>query len=306
MNEISANSLSDEISSQDGKHSTYVTRAAVLALCLAVVKVALFLLTGSMVVALSALDSLIDAGVSLINRKVIRFSNQEADSNHPYGHGKAESIAALGQSVMILLGSFIIIGTSAMQLFKKSYLTEGFGGYDFYLVFFFLFAAIASIAIASLLKNKGERYQSPALIADGEHYKVDFISNLGNAVTFALIAWTSMLWLDPVVAALTGLWMIRGGWSLLIASIDDLMDHDISEEDKNKAISLIHQASPKVIDVHKLRGRRSGSKALLDFHVTLPSELSFHEVHDIVEEIEETLAKEMAADAVVHADPDDI
>ena len=291
---------------KDSKASLVAGIAAGLAFVLALLKLILFLSTGSMVVALSALDSFVDALISLLNRKVLTFARTEADLDHPYGHGKAESIAALGQGAVILSGAVTVIASSLYKLAFETLETSKFLEYGWEIAIFFFISAIFSVCISLLLSHYGKKENSPALKADAEHYRVDVLANLGTVLTFVLISLTEFVFLDQVMAVIFAVYIFREGMSLCKQATEQLMDHDITEEVKNKATQIVHSVSSQIIDVHKLRGRESGHRYLLDFHITLPATLSFGEVHEIVEKVEAALDQGMDADAVVHADPDDL
>lgn len=279
--------------------------AAVFAGCLAVVKFIIFLKSGSLIVALSAFDSAIDVIVSFVNHRVIRFARLDADSDHPYGHGKAESIAALGQGALIAGAALTILTSSIQQLVTRGESDlHSYGSY--WVAGFFLFAAGSSSLIAMLLKKYGLRFNSPALLGDSEHYRSDVFSNVGSAVAVSLILWLGYEWLDPAIAGVLAIVIAFNGFRLLRRTVDELMDHDVEPEIKEKALKLIADTNEKIIDVHRFRGRRSGHRLFFDFHITLPDNLNFVEIHSIADAVEDKLVAEFDADVTVHVDPESI
>lgn len=273
--------------------------AAVLALC----KLVLFFMTGSMVVALSAWDSTLDVFVSSLNQKVIHYARQEPDSNHPYGHGKAESMAALAQGALILGGAGLIMFSSAQKLWESLHGQTQLFAHTWPTAAFFIFAALASTIITKGLRRASLKYNSPALAADSEHYRTDVIANLASALSVAAIAVTGKAWLDPLLAGVFAVNIGWGGYKLLSNSINELLDHDLPIRLKEEVLEVIASCNQNIIDVHNFRGRRSGHKYFFDFHVTLPSHLDFRTVHDITENVEKQIEERFDADVVVHADP---
>ena len=273
--------------------------AAVLALC----KLVLFFMTGSMVVALSAWDSTLDVFVSSLNQKVIHYARQEPDSNHPYGHGKAESMAALAQGALILGGAGLIMFSSIQKLWESFHGKSQLFEHTWPTAVFFLFAALASTIITKSLKRASHKYNSPALSADSEHYRTDVIANIASALSVAAIAMTGKAWLDPLLAGVFAVNIGWGGYKLLSNSINELLDHDLPFNLKEEVIAVIADCYQNIIDVHNFRGRRSGHKYFFDFHVTLPSHLDFTTVHEITESVEKRIEERFDADVVVHADP---
>ena len=280
------------------------TAAAFAATGLAIGKLFLFWFTGSMVVALSAWDSCMDVMVSLINRKIIHFARQSADTEHPYGHGKAESIAAFAQGTLISGGALIIFVSSVQKLYHALQGKPEPTADTWFAVSFFVGASALSLLITMWLKHFGKRFSSPALLADSEHYRMDVVANIASAVSIACVLLTQKVWLDPLLACVFSIYIAFGGYKLLKESANDLMDREVPEEIKTEALSIVEATSSMIIDVHKFRGRRSGHRYFFDFHVTLPTALQFAEVHVIVEKIEDNLQSRFDADVVVHADPD--
>jgi ferrous-iron efflux pump FieF len=273
--------------------------AAALALC----KLVLFFMTGSMVVALSAWDSTLDVFVSSLNQKVIHYARQEPDSNHPYGHGKAESMAALAQGALILGGAGLIMFSSLQKLWESTRGQMQLFDHTWPTAAFFIFAALASTIITKSLKRASLKYNSPALAADSEHYRTDVIANLASALSVAAIAVTGKSWLDPLLAAVFAINIGWGGYKLLSNSINELLDHDLPLHLKEEVIEVIGSCNQSIIDVHNFRGRRSGHKYFFDLHITLPSDLDFQTVHEITEAVEKRIEEKFDADVVVHADP---
>jgi ferrous-iron efflux pump FieF len=297
-----------KIQADQSLNSKIAQRAALIAaLCaagLALGKLFLFLFTGSLVVALSAWDSTMDMMVSLVNRKIVKYSRLGADYNHPYGHGRVESIAALGQGCLIIGGAIGIIVSSVRQIYDnyKGNISLNFHA-DWKQVIFFVFAAGVSFFVTKMLKSNGKKLNSPALLADSEHYKVDLVTNIASGLAILVVIFVGNPILDPVIAFAFSLYIIYGAFGLVKTSINELMDHDISEEIKLKAQIKVKEIDSRIIDVHRFRGRKSGHKYFFDFHVTLPDVLPFNEVHLIIEKIEDALALEFDGDVIVHADP---
>jgi cation diffusion facilitator family transporter len=157
-----------------------------------------------------------------------------------------------------------------------------------------------------MLKKNGDKLNSPALLADSEHYKVDLVTNIASGIAIFIVILFGNPILDPIIALVFSLYVIYGAFGLVKTSINELMDHDISDEIKIKAKNIIKETDSRVLDVHRFRGRKSGYKYFFDFHVTLPDELSFNEVHIIIEKIEDSLELEFDGDVIVHADPSSV
>lgn len=293
-----------EANSESAQRASAV--AAFVAVILALIKLALFFYTGSLVIALSAWDSASDSIISFGNQRVLKFARQEADDEHPYGHGKAEHLAALAQGSLIIGGSVAIFVSAVNRFLHWSEVSVSAGGATLVSVVFFVFAAIASLGLTFWLQRAAKRHDSPALFADSEHYKVDVLSNFVSAISLAAVVLSGMGWLDPAFALLLSGYIAWGGWGLIRTSLSDLMDKDVPDSLKQQALDVVLSVSEKIVDVHNFRGRRSGHRVMFDFHLTLPAALSFEEVHEIVERVEGVLAARFGGDCVIHPDPDSV
>lgn len=207
-----------------------------------------------------------DVIVSLVNSKVVKFSRLDADNNHPYGHGRVESIAALGQGCLITGGAIGIIVSSARELYD-SYRGNVVNTYqaDWKQVAFFAFAALVSYFITKWLKINGDKLNSPALLADSEHYKVDLITNIASGLAIFVVMLSNNPILDPLIALLFSFYIIYGAFGLIKTSINELMDHDIPEEVKQKVQAKIREIDARILDIHRFRARKSGFKYFLIF-----------------------------------------
>jgi cation diffusion facilitator family transporter len=296
--------LSDSSDSTGAEKASLV--AVVVAFLLAVSKLFLFFYTGSLVVALSAWDSAADTIISFANKRVLRFARQEADADHPYGHGKAEHLAALAQGSLIIGGAIAIFVSAADRLVHALRKEISFPEASWVAAAFFVFAGLASLALTFWLRRAARQYNSPALFADSEHYRVDVLSNFVSAVSLVAVIVLERGWLDPLFALGLSAYVAWGGWDLVKTSLADLMDKDVPDALKQEALDVVLSVSDKIVDIHNFRGRRSGHRVMFDFHLTLPATLPFEEAHDIVERVEAVVSARFGGDCVIHPDPDSV
>lgn len=264
-----------------------------------------FFFTHSYVIGLAALESTIDVIVSFTNAQIIQFARKDADENHPYGHGRAESIASLGQASLMAGGALVMCYLAISHLFRL-YRTDNFllktTTTPWLILFFAVFCCI-SFSVSWWLKKQGKRFNSPALLSDAGHYFVDFLTNLSTTVALSLIIFVGYDFLDPLLALIFAGVILRVAYKIFHDNVADLMDRDIPVRVKNEAYEIIMTSHPQIIDIHKFRGRRSGHRYFFDFHITLPDELSFYEVHEIIETVEKRISERFDGDVNAHADP---
>jgi len=268
---------------------------------LAVLKFGAGIATHSLGVLASSVDSLLDVFVSTINYFTLRKAEEPPDADHPYGHGKVESIAGLFQSLFIGVGGVVIIAESVRRLILRSHhvirLDLGIGA--------MLFSVIASFLLVRRLKSIARK--SPSIILDTEslHFSSDFITNLGVIVILLLVKITHLVVLDLFISLAIAFYIFWLSMKLLRRSIDELMDREISPELHKQIRKILFQHDPRIVDFHNLRTRRVGSRVFIDFHVVLRGEESFREAHRLTESLISAIQKEIPdCDLTVHTDPE--
>jgi ferrous-iron efflux pump FieF len=271
------------------------------ALTLAFCKFAVGLVSGSMAVVASGLDSLLDVFMSAMNFYAIRKAGQPADEDHKYGHGKAESVAGSAQAVVILLtGGFIIYKALGQFLKSKTivYSAMDLGVMCLSLVF--------SFGIAFVLQRVGRKTDSAALKADALHYTSDLYSNTGAIVAIVLTYYTAKSFFDVLFAVITGLIIMVSAVKILKESVSGLMDKSIPANVEKEISSIIDSMPFPYAGYHKLRTRASGNKKYIDFHLLACRKLRIDEAHDLAHEIERRIREKLSVvDTVIHVEPCD-
>lgn len=238
--------------------------AAASAFILSLSKFFVGMLSGSMAVVASGLDSLLDVFMSAMNFLAIRKADQPADQNHPYGHGKAESIAASVQALVIIsTGVFIIYRAVQKYLLKEAivYSVLDLGVMCLSLVF--------SFVISVTLKRVGRRTESNALLADSLHYSSDLYSNSAAILAIILAYYTKMAFFDILFAIVTGLIIIVSATRILKGGVSGLMDSSIPRPVENEIQSIIDNIPFPFAGYHKLRTRFSGTRNTSTFTYSL-------------------------------------
>lgn len=270
-----------------------VTTAAVLIL----VKLAAWLLTGSVSVMASLLDSLMDAAASLVNLFAVHYSLRPPDVDHRFGHGKAEALAGLGQSAFIA-GSALFLSLHAVErLLNPEPLTQvGVG------IAVMGFAIVATLALLAVQRHVIRRTQSTAIRADALHYATDLAANTATLVALVLASWG---WpaLDPLFALGIAAYILYSAYQIARDAVNLLMDRELDPQVRG-AILRAAAAVPGVLGVHGLRTRRSGPTPVIQLHLAVADELPLIEAHRISLAVEAALLDLMpGADVIIHQDP---
>ncbi len=271
-----------------------------VALLLTVVKFSAGLLTHSMAIMASALDSTLDMLMSALNFFAFREASKPPDAEHPYGHGKIESLAGLFQSLFIAAsGSFVII-ESVRRLVRGSFVAEiplGIG--------VIVFSGIVTLLLSWRLKVLARKNKSLILGTEKAHYAMDFVSYVGVIVALVLVARTGNVIWDLVVSILVAGYILKEAIHILRRAVSELLDRGLSKTELAAVRLLILQHHVSIVGVHNLRSRVVGNLLFLDFHIEIRGEADFKKAHEMTESlIDKIKAQHPNADVTVHFDPE--
>lgn len=275
-----------------------VTFASVAAACLLImVKLVAYLNTGAMSILASLLDSSMDAAASIINLIAVRYALTPADSNHRFGHGKAESLAALCQALFIL-GSFVfLVHEAAHRLLAPQAIADIGSG-----MLTMLFAMAITGSLVVLQAYVVRRTKSPAVHADSVHYRADLMS---NAATLAALyfAGEGITLADPLFALLIAGYLLFSTREILRQAMNELLDRELPNAQRQAITSRV-LAHPEVRGLHDMRTRQSGRTPIIQLHLEMDADISLKEAHRIADEVELMILDRLPnADIVVHQDP---
>ena len=203
---------------------------------------------------------------------------------------------------MILVAAALIIYTAVQRFLHPSRLTD--------LALGLAIAIIASginFAVSRFMLRMAKRYDSISLEADAQHLMTDVWTSVGVVAALGIVAlapeWTI---LDPIIATLVGLNIVRTGASLIRRSMAGLMDSSLSEPEIQQIEEAIHASLESNASFHSLRTRKSGSRRFVELHVTVPGYLSVTEGHDCCERIEAAIESRLPKTSVsIHLEPDE-
>lgn len=244
-----------------------------------------------------SLSDLLTDGVVLFTHKI---GQLPADENHPYGHGRAETIGAT------LVGAVIII--AGFGLAYESWKIISSGAFRTPLVSAAV-AAVFSIIINEVLfrytRTVGEEINSPSIVANAWHHRSDAISSVAALVGIggAMAGYPIM---DPIAAILVSIMILKVGYDISFRGLSDLMDTALNEAETRRIETMINNL-PGVIQTHNLRTRRIGGGVFMDVHILVDHEASVTEGHHIAENVRRELIRAMdnVQDVLVHVDTED-
>jgi ferrous-iron efflux pump FieF len=261
-------------------------------------KAAAALVTGSLSLLSSLIDSMLDLLASALNLWAIHQAAQPADREHRFGHGKAEPLAGLAQAAFVGGSAVFLLLQAADRLFDPQPVTQGRLG-----IAVMVLSIVLTGGLVLFQKWVIRRTGSVAVGADSLHYASDLLVNI--SVVIAIVLSTEFGWLraDAAFAIAIGLTILRSAWQILVSSLDLLMDHELPESDRQRIADIV-RSHPSVLNMHDLRTRSSGAQSFIQLHLELDGSLSLIQAHAIAEEVMHRIeAAFPQAEVLIHEDP---
>lgn len=287
-----------EIHSRKALLASSITVGTVIVLVFA--KTIAYIFSGSAAVLSSLVDSISDIGMSLMTWLSIRWSLKPADEDHRHGHGKIEGVTALFQAAILTGSAVFLLFTAMNRLIEPAPMTD-----HLYALMLMGISAGASLFLTFIQNRAQLETGSLALEADKAHYSTDVWMNGAVIIVVFLdyMGWAPS-WLDAVSTGLVSLLFAYTAYGIAIKAIDMLMDREVSQEIKDRIMSIITSPSD-VKGVHDLRVTRSGMKMFVTFDMEVDANLLLWTAHEIAQEAEYRILKEFPnAEILIHLDPE--
>lgn len=262
-------------------------------------KLAAYKVTGSVGLLSDALESTVNLLAAMVAFWALSLAAQPPDSEHPFGHGKAEYFSSGLESAFILIAAIGIIYTAVGRFFNPQPLEQINVG-----VILAIVATAINGGVAWILLRAGKRLNSITLRADAYHLLTDVWTSVGVVLAVGLIAVTGWEWLDPVVAMGVGINIIWTGVHLLKESLSSLMDQSLPPKQLQQITALFAPHEDQGIRFHLLQTRVAGSESFISFHVLVPGDWTVRKGHDLCESLETAIANQIFGSHVTtHLEP---
>ena len=269
-----------------------------VALTLVVAKAVAWVVTDSVSMLSSLVDTSLDLVGSLITFFAVRQALVPADADHRFGHGKAEALAGLVQAGFIAAsGCALLFAVAERFSAPKQVQEEGVG------LMISALALVLTICLVAFQRHVVRRTGSVAIGADMAHYGTDLVATLVTGVGLFLSGFFDQPLIDSGIAGLVALYLMHGSWNVGRNSLDILMDRELPEEDRRR-VEEIARRNPGVKDVHELRTRSGGLTRFIQLHIEVDRNLSLLVGHDIGRQVQGEIAKAFpGAEIILHVDP---
>lgn len=271
--------------------------ATVMASLLLVIKIFAWWYTGSVSVLAALVDSLVDIAASLTNLLVVRYSLQPADEEHTFGHGKAESLAALAQSMFISGSALFLFLTGIQHLVRPVPMNAPQIG-----IIVTLVALVCTVILVTFQRWVVRKTQSQAVRADMLHYQSDVMMN--SAILVALgLSWYGWHRADALFALGIGAYILYSALRMGYEAVQSLLDRALPDEERQEIIAIVTRW-PGVSGAHDLRTRQSGPTRFIQIHLEMDDNLPLVQAHLVAEQVEEAILRRFpGSDVIIHQDP---
>ena len=276
--------------------------AATASVCVAVVligvKLFALIMTDSVAMLSSLIDSSLDALASCLNLWAVRQSLEPADSRHRFGHGKIEPLASLGQAMFIAGSALLLIFQSIHYILNPRDVGNAEIG----------MAAMGVSIVLTLLLVVFQRFVvkktgSVAITADYAHYAGDVMMNLSVVASLFVSARFRFPYSDPIFALAIAVYLLVCARRVFGQAMVQLIDAELPHAEKQKIANIV-LTTPDVSGLHDLRTRSSGTQWFIQLHLELDPDLSLSKAHAIADAVEKRLQSAFPnAEIIIHQDP---
>ncbi|MCD1293735.1 cation transporter [Methanocella sp. CWC-04] len=282
------------------KEKTSTARLSIISNTLLVfMKLTVGLMIGSVSVLSEAIHSGIDLVAAMIAYFSVRKSSMPPDREHAFGHGKIENLSGTIEAILIFVAAALII--------KEAYtkITYGVEMEDVTLgIAVMLVSAIVNFFVSQKLMQTAKKTESIALEADAWHLRTDVLTSLGVFAGLVVIKLSGIAILDPVIAIIVALFILKAAFELTIKSVTDLLDTKLPAEEEEEIRKIISDHSSQFVGFHNLRTRKAGSDRFVDLHLVVSRGSSVEEAHGLADHIEKDVKERFPrASVLIHVEP---
>jgi cation diffusion facilitator family transporter len=267
---------------------------------LMVLKFFAYFITNSSAILTDAIESIVNIFAGSFALYSLYYAAKPKDEDHPYGHGKIEFLSTGVEGGMVTLAGAAMFIKGVFAFFNPHELQNldiGLG--------ISVFSGIVNYLLARLLINKGTKFHSTTLIADGKHLLTDTWSSVGLVIGLIIIYFTHLFWIDSLITVGLGAVIVYTGINLVKESIFNLLDKADYVKIEHLISVLNSKRNPSWIDIHNLRVVKYGSVVHVDCHMTLPWYYTLEESHKEVDDLDKLATTEFSHEIefFIHADP---
>jgi ferrous-iron efflux pump FieF len=278
-------------------------RAAIASVCVSLflvgIKTFAYFASNSVALLASLADSALDLFTSTLNLIAIRHALTPADAEHRFGHGKAEPLAGLAQGAFITASALFLVIQAGSRILDPQPVEHSVAALSVMFV-----SILLAICLILYERRVVAKTGSLAVAADQTHYLGDLATNIGVVLAIALTVYMDWPLADPLIALAVAGVMVWSAWGVGIQSFNQLMDHELPEEDRER-IRHIVKGHGAVRNLHELKTRAAGLSIFIQVHIEMDPAMTLADAHAVSDEVESDLmAAFPGAEVIIHQDPE--
>lgn len=271
---------------QDRANFLFQQKVAIAGIVLFLGKLLAWKITNSDAVFSDAMESIVNIIAAFMGLYSLHLASKPRDTEHPYGHGKAEFVTSGIEGALIIFAGIMIMIQSVNSRLNGNQLEELDYG-----ILIIAATAVVNFSIGYISYRKGVKNNSLVLQSSGKHLQSDTITTFGVVVSLVIVYFTHWDWLDSATAVIFGLYIIFVGYKIIRKALAGIMDEADPEMLTKLASFLERERKPMWIDVHNTKIQQHGSSLHIDAHLTLPWYLVLRDAHNEMEELLLLIAK---------------
>jgi cation diffusion facilitator family transporter len=262
-------------------------------------KITAGIIIGSVSVISEGIHSGIDLIAAVIAFIAVRKSSQPPDKKHSYGHGKVENISGAVEAVLILAASVLIVREAIEKIVQGVEIEDVNLG-----IVVMLISCLVNIYVSSRLFKTARQTESIALEADAWHLRTDVFTSLGIFLGLVIIKLTGMKILDPIMALMVAVLIVKAAVDLIRKSVRDLIDVSLPVPEQEHIKAIIRKHAGNFFEFHEMRTRRAGSDRFIDFHLVVCQNTNISSAHNLADKMEKEIMQEFPrASVIIHVEP---
>ena len=269
-------------------------------LCLTIIKTAAAVLTGSLSLISESIHSAIDLVASIVTFISVRAAALPPDEEHPYGHGKIESLAGFGEAIFLLMVVLYIVVESVERLIHGGQVRHLNVG-----IWIMAVSAAVSFGGGFYMRRVASKTESMALQSNARHQLIDFATSVGVLLALATAKLTGWQQADAYFALGLAVWIAFNAYVIGRECAEQLIDRRVTDEDLQQIIAIL-ESGDGMLSYHHLRSRHSGTVHYVDVHIVVPNTWTVVQGHNLADSLEKQIQATLTpAQVVIHIDPYD-
>ncbi len=272
----------DELRNKGGRKAAIV---AILAnTFLTIFNIIIGMMSGSYALISEGGHTLSDITTTIIAYIGFKIGQKPADKEHPLGHGRAEAISGLVIMLFLTMVAYEIMSGAIEKLFNPSTITTP----DIYAAGMAIFGIFINYIISEYIIRLGKQINSPAIVADGKHQKIDIFSSIAILIG-VIVSNIGYPILDPIIGLIIGFLILKTAYEIGKENIDNIMGRIPSEEFVNEIRKIANESSEYAKNAHDIKVDYLGSYAAVTLHIEMDRNMTLDESHKIVHVVQNNI-----------------